>query len=109
MEAHYFATRIGFLPQLNAVVKTVDTGGAGPVTSLIEACRMISSNMCDVVAVVAGDAVASLDREEFLRRADQTCKDPHGDLKSPVIPHGYDRVAQHHMQTYGKNRVGVKK
>jgi hypothetical protein len=34
------------------------------------AARMIEMEWCDVVAVVAGDAVSSLSREEFLRRAD---------------------------------------
>lgn len=62
---------------------------------------MINMNWCDVVAVVAGDAVSSLNREEFLKRADQTCKDPAGELKSPVIPNGYDKVARYHMEKYG--------
>ena len=43
---------------------------------------------------MAGDAVASMPTAEFLRRADQGCADPAGTLLSPVIPHGYDRIAQ---------------
>jgi hypothetical protein len=38
------------------------------VSGLIEAARLIEHGRCEVVAVVAGDAVASLSREEFLRR-----------------------------------------
>lgn len=32
MEAHYLATRIGLLPRKDVVVRTLDTGGAGPVS-----------------------------------------------------------------------------
>jgi hypothetical protein len=32
---------------------------------------MIKMDWCETVAVVAGDAVCSLSKEEFLRRADQ--------------------------------------
>ena len=41
MEAHYFATQTGLLPRKDVIVRTIDTGGAGPVTGLIEAARMI--------------------------------------------------------------------
>ena len=41
MEAHYLATRIGMLPHQHKIVRTLDTGGAGPVTGLLEAARMI--------------------------------------------------------------------
>ncbi|HQK20247.1 MAG TPA: thiolase family protein, partial [Polyangiaceae bacterium] len=104
MEAHYFATQTGLLPRKDVIVRTIDTGGAGPVTGLIEAARMIEHQACQVVAVVAGDAVSSLPKEEFLRRADQTCRDPEGELKSPVIVHAYDRVARWQMDTYGITR-----
>lgn len=104
MEAHYFATQTGLLPRKDVLVRTIDTGGAGPVTGLIEAARMIEQQVCEVVAVVAGDAVSSLPREEFLNRADQTCRDPEGTLPSPVIPHAYDRVARWQMDTYGVTR-----
>jgi acetyl-CoA acetyltransferase len=104
MEAHYFATQTGLLPRKDVLVRTIDTGGAGPITGLIEAARMIERQGCEVVAVVAGDAVSSLSREEFLSRADQTCRDPDGELPSPVIVHAYDRVARWQMDTYGVTR-----
>ncbi len=104
MEAHFLATQMGLLPRKDVIVRTIDTGGAGPITGLLEATRLVHQGWCDVVAVVAGDAVSSLSREEFLRRADQTCRDPEGELPSPVIPHGYDRVAQWQMRTYGTTR-----
>lgn len=104
MEAHYFATQTGLLPRKDVLVRTIDTGGAGPVTGLIEAARMIEQQVCEVVAVVAGDAVSSLPKDEFLSRADQTCRDPEGELPSPVIVHAYDRVARWQVDTYGVTR-----
>ena len=41
MEAHYLATRMGLLPSKGVVVRTIDTGGAGPISGLIEADLMI--------------------------------------------------------------------
>jgi len=41
MEAHYFGTRFGLVPAKDVMFRTVDTGGAGPVTALLEAKRMI--------------------------------------------------------------------
>lgn len=104
MEAHYIATMMGLLPHKNVLVRTIDTGGAGPITGLLEADRMIRMQGCDLVAVVAGDAVSSLDSAEFLRRADRGCDDSEDPLPSPVIPHGYDRIAQWQMDTYGVTR-----
>ena len=104
MEAHYLATQMGLLPRKDVIVRTIDTGGAGPVTGLLEAVRLIERGWCEVVAVVAGDAVSTLPTEEFLIRADRSCRDPEGELPSPVIPHGYDRVAQWQMHTYGTTR-----
>lgn len=104
MEAHFLATQMGLLPKKDVLVRTIDTGGAGPVSGLIEASRLIQRDVCDVVAVVAGDAVSSLSREEFLRRADQSCRDPAGELPSPVIPNGYDRVARWQIASYGVTR-----
>ena len=40
----------------------------------------------------------------FLERADQGCRDPEGKLPSPVIPHGYDRIAKYQMKKYGVTR-----
>ena len=62
----------------HVMVRTIDTGGASPVSRLLEATRMIRSEHCQVVAVVAGDAVSSLPTAEFLERADQGCRDPAG-------------------------------
>jgi len=98
MEAHFLATKVGLLPQKNVTVRTLDTGGAGPVTGLLEAARMVRTERCHAVAVVAGDAVASMDTRSFLERADAGCRDPVAPLPSPCIPHGYDRVAQWQLE-----------
>ncbi len=74
------------------------------MSGLLEAVRMIKFGGIEVVAVVAGDAVASMPTDLFLQRADQGCKDPEGKLPSPVIPHGYDRIAKWQMDTYGVTR-----
>jgi acetyl-CoA acetyltransferase len=103
MEAHALATSTGLLPQKNVMVRTIDTGGAGPVSGLLEARRMVLSEGCVAVAVVAGDAVSSLDTTEFLARADQGFNRGSG-LASPCIPHGYNRVAEWQMETYGVTR-----
>ncbi|KAI8908370.1 hypothetical protein EDD86DRAFT_191487 [Gorgonomyces haynaldii] len=104
MEAHYLATKIGLLPGKSKTVRTVDTGGAGPVTGLLEAKRMIESEGAELVAVVAGDAVKQMPAQEFLAKADQTCYDPNSELVSPVIPTGYDRIAQYQMRKFGTTR-----
>ncbi|SPR00028.1 unnamed protein product (mitochondrion) [Plasmodiophora brassicae] len=100
MEAHNLSTQIGLLPRPDVIVRTIDTGGAGPISALLEAKRLIETEGRHAVAVVAGDAVSSLSREEFLKRADQSCQDPNGSLPSPVIPHGYDRIAQWQTRTH---------
>lgn len=97
MEAHHLATQMNLLPHKNFIAKTIDTGGAGPISGLLEADRMIKFLGCDLVAVVAGDSVSSLSSEEFLKRADSGCAPPSGEIKSPVIPLGYDRIAQWHL------------
>lgn len=64
--------------------------------------RMIKYEDCEAVAIVAGDAIASLDSEEFIRRADSSfCQSGgrSGELfQSPVIPNAYNRVAEWKMQ-----------
>jgi acetyl-CoA acetyltransferase len=102
MQAHCLATAIGLLPGEDVVVKTLDTGGASPITGLLEATEMIEREHIDVVAVVVGDRVKSIATEEFLRLADASCPT---DLPSPVLPHGYDRVARWQMDTYGLQRA----
>ncbi|CAJ1359025.1 unnamed protein product, partial [Effrenium voratum] len=97
MEAHFLATQVGLLPRQNVRVRTIDTGGAGPVSGLLEAVRMVKAERCQAVAVVAGDAVSSLATADFLARADQGCRDPQGLLPSPCIPNGYDQVARWQM------------
>ncbi|CAE7588549.1 unnamed protein product [Symbiodinium microadriaticum] len=104
MEAHYIATKTGLLPHKNVSVRTIDTGGAGPISALLEADEMVIHEGCNLVAIVAGDAVSSLDTKEFLRRADMGCADPDSEMKSPVIPNSYDKVAQWQMQKYGVTR-----
>jgi acetyl-CoA acetyltransferase len=89
------------LPQKNVLVRTIDTGGAGPISALLEADEMIRHEGCDLVAVVAGDAVSSLDSKEFLRRADAGVSSPNNKLPSPLIPNSYDKVARWQMETYG--------
>lgn len=102
MQAHQLATRMGLLPRRKMIVRTIDTGGAGPVTSLGTARNMILSGWTDTVAVVASDAVLSMDREAFRARADDSVRG--SGLPSPSIPHGYDRVAQWHMARHGVTR-----
>ena len=89
---------------IGVIARTIDTGGAGPISGLLEADRMIRFQGCDLVAVVAGDAVSSLPTDEFLRRADSGCNDPEKSLPSPVIPSGYDRIARWQMETKGVTR-----
>ena len=104
LDAHHLAMRVGLVPSSKAqgvVLKTIDTGGAGPISAVLDAHRMIQHGGCHLVAVVAGDAVASIPSDDFLRRADASCtaaaasaaQGPEPPLQSPVIPHGYDRVA----------------
>ncbi len=107
MEAHYLATKINLLPRRDFLVRTIDTGGAGPITALLEAKRMIEFETREAVCVVAGDAVSSLGSEEFLRRADAGIGS--SDLPSPVIPNGYSRITEWHMRKYGLTREQLAK
>lgn len=102
MQAHQLATRMGLLPRRKMIVRTIDTGGAGPITALGTARNMILSGWTDTVAVVASDAVLSMDRELFRARADDAVRG--SGLPSPSIPHGYDRIAQWHMRRHGVTR-----
>jgi len=56
MEAHYLATSSGILPKKNFSCRTIDTGGAGPISAILAARSMIQHENCEAVAVVAGDA-----------------------------------------------------
>ena len=97
MDAHFLATRMNILPSKSIrgmMVKTLDTGGAGPVTALLEADNLIKFKGYSLVAIVAGDAVASMSTQDFRRDADAGCSNPEGDRSGPVIPLGYNRVAE---------------
>ncbi|GBG25209.1 Non-specific lipid-transfer protein [Hondaea fermentalgiana] len=107
MEAHYLATKIGLLPKKNFLVRTIDTGGAGPVTALLEGRRMIEAENCQAVVIAAGDAVSSLSTEEFLRRADAGIGCDR--LPSPAIPNGYGLITDWHAKTYGVTREQLAK
>lgn len=101
MQGHYIATVAKLLPG-KMVVRTVDTGGAGPISALSTASALIRSEWCETVAVVASDSVLSLSSAEFAARASNSVAGT--DLASPPIPHGYDRVAQYSMKKYGITR-----
>lgn len=128
MEAHYQATALGLFAERERAsegtsselspprplrCRTLDTGGAGPVSALLEAERMISSSSSsssgegmEVVAVIAADTVGSMTGDDFLERADAIffkLRDelglPENSITSPAIPHGYDRITQHQLST----------
>ena len=106
MEAHHFATKIGLLPKSGLILRTVDTGGAGPITALLEAKRMIEKEHINKIAIIGGDCVSSMSTKEFLLKADTGCKNiDNKNEKSPVIPHGYDIYAQYQLNKYGKNNL----
>lgn len=127
MEAHYQATALGLFSEREKAsnstresppprplrCRTIDTGGAGPVSALLEAERMISSSSSsssgegmEVVAVIAADTVGSMTGEHFLNRADAIffkLRDelglPRDAVTSPAIPHGYDRITKHQLSS----------
>jgi hypothetical protein len=45
-------------------------------------------------SLVAGDAVSSMETEAFLRYANEACGDPNSKEEGPVIPKGYNRIAE---------------
>lgn len=100
MDAHFLATSMKLLPNDSCggmMVKTIDTGGASPVSALLEADHMIQHKGYSLVAIVAGDAVASMSTEDFLSKANLGCARPDRDEKGAVIPQGYNRVAEWHL------------
>jgi len=128
MEAHYQATALGLFAERETSsngesprplrCRTLDTGGAGPISALLEAERMISSSSSsssgegmEVVAVIAADTVGSMTGEKFLDRADAIffkLRDelglPKESVTSPAIPHGYDRITEHQLSTSSLTR-----
>lgn len=74
MEAHSLATKLNLFPNPRFHAKTIDVGGAGPVSCLLEAKRLITQKEHHLVAVVAGDTITSLSPSEYLKRAESgTC------------------------------------
>ena len=132
MEAHYQATQLGLFSNKIADdrpfrCRTIDTGGAGPVSALLEGVRMIKYENLECVAIVAADCVGSMDRHSFLEKADdiffkfqkeqhknnsldkkreeiQKEKEENLILKSPAIPFGYDKVTAYQQQQFGLTR-----
>lgn len=101
LEAHYQATALGlFEKNRHLLCRTVDTCGASPVTSLLEASRMIECEGLETVAVVAGDCVGSLSGRDFLAKADRTAEG--GNLQSPAIVNGYERYTEYELETRRK-------
>ncbi|CAJ1958860.1 unnamed protein product [Cylindrotheca closterium] len=114
MEAHFQATSLGLftrkassdakrLGQPSLLCRTIDTGGGGPVSALLQAQSMIQHEGLNCVAVVAADSVGSMDSRTFLQRVDNIFGDESG-IPSPIIPNGYDRYTQYQMQRYGLTR-----
>ena len=132
MEAHYQATALGLFAEREKAsntssesppprplrCRTLDTGGAGPVSALLEAERMISSSSSsssgegiEVIAVIAADTVGSMTGDEFLEKADAIffkLRDelglPEHSVTSPTIPYGYDRITEHQLSSTSLTR-----
>lgn len=105
MEAHYHATQLDlFAARPHLRCKTIDTGGAGPVSALLEGTRMIRDEGLECVAVVAADTVGSMDTTDFLLQADAIFCQLDPATPSPAIPHGYDRLTAYQMETFGVTR-----
>eukprot|EP00924_Labyrinthula_sp_SR-Ha-C_P013974 augustus_masked-scaffold_5-processed-gene-19.61-mRNA-1 protein AED:0.19 eAED:0.19 QI:0/0/0/0.75/1/1/4/0/587 len=118
MQAHFLATKMDLLPSKDFVCRTLDVGGAGPVTGLLEARRMILSENCKAVAVVAGDSVSSMSTKDFLEKADagvssaevkDSPRDKPPNLESPKIVNGYSRYTEYQMKKYGTTREQMAK
>eukprot|EP00960_Hanusia_phi_P045477 757269-Hanusia_phi.AAC.7 len=107
------------------VAKTVDVGGASPVSMLLQATfmnvgtlanlvelqakHMVENEGYSTVAIVGGDAVSSLPSKEFLNRADDAfapkeVREKISFLNSPYIPNAYAHCSAAHMQTYAVTR-----
>jgi acetyl-CoA acetyltransferase len=105
MEAHYQATSLGmFQSRPNLRCKTIDTGGAGPVSALIEATRMIKYEGLECVALIAADMVGGMSSDDFLSRANGIFHKLDKQVPSPAIPHGYDKLTSYQMHHYHVTR-----
>ena len=101
MEAHALATKMNLFPHPRFYAKTIDVGGAGPVSCLLEAKRLIEQKNHHLVAVVSADAITSLPSAEFLKRADSGFAG--SDLSSPYIPNAYNKIAEWHISKVSCN------
>ncbi|KAG5509207.1 hypothetical protein GH5_06287 [Leishmania sp. Ghana 2012 LV757] len=104
MQAHYLATKF----QLTAanptmLFKTIDTGGASPISSIGAALDLFRRMQdLNIAVVVSSDAVHTLSSAEFAKRSNESIPSPH--LAVPRIPHGYDFYAQWQMKRYALKR-----
>lgn len=103
MQAHYLATKADMLKaNPNVLLRTLDTGGAGPISAITTAVNFLENGFAKVVAIVCTDAVHTLPSKEFGERSNSSIPSP--DLPEPHIPHAYDRYAQWQMKKYGLTR-----
>nr|CCC91956.1 putative nonspecific lipid-transfer protein [Trypanosoma congolense IL3000] len=103
MPAHRLATVAGLVPTPGRfLLRTVDTGGAGPLTALGTAVDLVRNGYAHTVAVVASDAILSMDSAVFAERSNASVRG--SGLPEPCIPHEYDLYARWHMQRYGLKR-----
>ncbi|KAL7702979.1 nonspecific lipid-transfer protein [Lotmaria passim] len=104
MQAHYLATAFQLTsanPKM--LLKTIDTGGASPISAIGAALDFFRRMpRLQTAVVVASDAVHSLSSAEFARRSSESIPSLH--LAEPHIPHGYDFYAQWQMKRYGLRR-----
>lgn len=116
MMAHYFATKYKIFNKRteenkNFFAKTIDLGGAGPISAVIHADNLIKTKQCNMVAIIAGDAIGSMNSSEFLKAADSSCilNSDYSNLKSPIIPNGYNKVAEWYCEKgiISRNQLGM--
>lgn len=104
MQAHYLATTFQLIsanPKM--LLKTVDTGGASPISAIGAALDLFRRMPhLQTAVVVASDAVHSLPSAEFAKRSNESIPSPH--LAEPHIPNGYDFYARWQMKRYGLTR-----
>ncbi|KAG5482806.1 hypothetical protein LSCM1_06836 [Leishmania martiniquensis] len=104
MQAHYLATKFQITTANPAMLlKTIDTGGASPISSVAAALDLFHRMPhLNTAVVVSSDAVHTLSSSEFAKRSNKSIPSPH--LAEPYIPHGYDFYAQWQMKRYGLKR-----
>lgn len=99
MQGHYLATELDMFRRNNStIIRTLDVGGASPVSALIQADFMIKYQDCHLVAICSGDAVSTMPTDLFLKSADRdfnSLNKVKNVVPSPVIPNAYDLIAQH--------------